>query len=131
MLVNVYAVMDGDKIIAKGTDEELRTHFGVPSRFSSYEANETKFQKKYRVVKYEQVEVKREIVFKSRYKPKVDKTMPYLIEHLRRYGNTVFAKRNPEYYLELLKKEGINCKARKVVDTGGKRKTYYYIFEVV
>ena len=130
MLVNVYAVMEGDKVVAKGTDYELRALFNTPSRMSSYEVNGTRFQGKYRVVKSGTVEQNISYARKPVQKSKEDKTMPYLIEHLQRYGNTVFAKKNPEHYIELLKKEGINCKTRKVADFDGKKTTYYYIFEV-
>ena len=131
MKINVYALIDDENnVVAKGTDFELRKQFNSVTRFSSYESNQTKYLKKYKVVKCGVKE--QNIKYNRKYvvKEKKDNTMSYLVEHLQRYGNTVFAKKNPEHYLELLKKEGIKCNARTVADFDGKKTTYYYIFEV-
>lgn len=131
MKVNRYALIENDKVAYEGTEMELREMFNTPFiSFSSYVTGEYRFKRKYIVKKIGEVEVEIKKLRKPKPKKEVE-IMDYLKSHLEKYGNTVFTKSNPETYLDLLKKDGIKCKARKVADTGGKRKTYYYIFEVV
>lgn len=131
MKIIKYALIENGEVAYEGTENELRIKLNKPSlSLSNYCGVNYRVDGRYRVKKVGVVDTK---ITKNR-KPKVtkeEKIMDYLKSHLEKYGNTVFAKSNPETYLDLLKKDGIKCKARKVADTGGKRKTYYYIFEVV
>lgn len=131
MRMKVYGVYEGDKLIFQGLSREIQDHFNTPrTNPSSYTRRGGHYLGKYIIKHIGDREADKLII-----PPKAreeERMLEYLTYHLNKYGNTVFAKRNPDDYIEKLKERGINCKARKVCDKVGKKyKSYYYIFEVI
>lgn len=127
IVVNTYALYENGSLVFEGSSREIEEHYNTTCHaLQNYVDKGHKFLKKYDV-KYTGTKK----IPKYAPKPKTDNKLNYLLEHLKRYGNTVLS-RKPDEYLIKLKEHGFNCKARKVTDVEvKKRKKSYYIIEVI
>lgn len=121
MIINVYGIYEGDKLVFKGTSTELKNEHKEFEKlcFSYYASGEYLMLSKYKVKVLGTQKIKR--IINTKPMPKVNKhakTLEYLIKHLSDYGNTVLCE-DPKHYREELKEIGIEFTCR-LVKEGGK-----------
>lgn len=135
--VNIYELYDDGKLIFTGDRFKCAKVIGINiNKLTRYEThNGKKILNRYTLkpIGKEQrlnlIDTKIIPNTKKIDKQNKNKTMEYLLKHLREYGNTVL-NNNPERYLKALRENGLDCTYRKVLEDGVKQKRYFYIIEV-
>jgi hypothetical protein len=126
----IYEIYEGDKLIAKGTRQDLYGVFQIGDwALKTHSKNQTLFKGKYKVLcvgKEGKIE---------RPKPEEEK-FDYMPYYLERYGNTIVSKKDYEKNIGRLQ-EMFNLRVTKVDDydfgDGGRwrKEGYHYLLEVI
>lgn len=112
--VKTYNIYEGENIVYTGSYKEISSWLDIRDIYG-YLAKDCLVHRKYRVVEsgeYKTIGVEKEIKPKTRI-TKHQKTLNYLIQHLRLYGN-VYLNDKPNKYLKELSELGYECDVREL-----------------